>query len=57
MAKLEAALLRRAVAEMHEHFPIAHATFQVETAALAGSCRLRPADVVESRMIVERITT
>ncbi len=41
-----AGLIRRADAEMHEHFGIAHATFQVETAALAENCRLRPADVV-----------
>jgi hypothetical protein len=31
---------------MHEHFEIAHATFQFKTPAMAARCKLRPGEVV-----------
>jgi cobalt-zinc-cadmium efflux system protein len=39
-------LIRRASQELHERFGVGHATLQVESEALAKSCRLRPAEVV-----------
>jgi cobalt-zinc-cadmium efflux system protein len=40
------ALILRATAELGRRFRIGHATLQLESEALADSCRLRPADVV-----------
>ncbi len=42
----DACLLAHACEEMHEHFGIAHATFQFETPAMAASCKLRSSEVV-----------
>ena len=39
-------LIRAAVAGLHEHFSINHATIQVESEELAQACRLRPDHVV-----------
>jgi cobalt-zinc-cadmium efflux system protein len=42
----DAALIARATRELAARFGIGHATLQIETEALADTCRLRPADVV-----------
>ncbi len=42
----DAGLLAHACEEMHQHFEIAHATFQFETPEMAVQCKLRPGEVV-----------